>query len=112
MSNIQEGFKESAKIMETVSKEGVSYSFEKPEIRPVETVIYIVTAYRWGSRENHSYVVGCFNDLELAIKCADGQAIYRGGKYKCVVEESVMNKYVEDPADALAEHVKDVYWTR
>ena len=29
--------------------------------------IYIVTAYRWGSKESNSYVVGAFDNEELAI---------------------------------------------
>ena len=48
--------------------------------------VYIVTAYRRGERENHSYVVGCFLQGKQAKECADSHTEYRGGKYACAVE--------------------------
>jgi hypothetical protein len=48
--------------------------------------IYIVTAYRWGDRECHSYIVGAFLDKKIAIDAAEKEEEYRGGnKYKCQV---------------------------
>lgn len=46
---------------------------------------YVVTAYRWGQRNAHSYVVGAFPNLDDAKKCADAHVDYRGGKYGCEV---------------------------
>jgi hypothetical protein len=48
----------------------------------------VVTAYRWGQRNAHSYVVGAFTDLESAKKCAHDHTEYRGGKYACEVCEA------------------------
>lgn len=55
--------------------------------------VYIVTAYRWGDRSNHSYTVCVFNSKHMAIECANNHAIYRGGKYECVVEKCVINDF-------------------
>jgi len=66
--------------------------------------IYIVVAYRWGERSNHSYTVGAFETKEEAIVCADGHRDYRGGKYSCEVEEIIIGGYDED-MDNYAESV-------
>jgi hypothetical protein len=67
--------------------------------------IYVVTAYRWGDRNNHSYVLGAFNKITKAVKCADSHAQYRGGKYACVVDEVVLNSFNDDSD----EYSKEVY---
>ncbi len=43
--------------------------------------LYIVTMYRWGSRENHSYVIGVFSSEQKAGDAGDAEHKYRGGKY-------------------------------
>lgn len=58
--------------------------------------IYVVTAYRWGKVENHSYTLGVFNKKHAAINCADTHTQYRGGKYACVVEKCIMNDFNND----------------
>lgn len=58
--------------------------------------IYIVNAYRWGDRENHSYTLGVFDKKELAIECADSHTNYRGGKYGCAVEMCLLNEFDND----------------
>lgn len=58
--------------------------------------IYSVTAYRWGDREMHSYIVGLFSKKYAALKSAEFEEEYRGGKYLCEVREhKVINKYDE-----------------
>lgn len=52
---------------------------------------YLVTAYRWGEREAHSYFVGMYDKKHRAIKNAEAEADLRGGKYSCLVEEISMN---------------------
>lgn len=42
---------------------------------------YVVTAYRAGQKDNHSYVVGCAHYLNDAIDMATYECDYRGGKY-------------------------------
>ena len=42
---------------------------------------FVVVAYRYGLRDDHSYVVGVFNDLGLALQAADDHVGHRGGKY-------------------------------
>jgi hypothetical protein len=55
--------------------------------------IYIVNAYRFFSRENHSYTVGVFQKKSLAIDCADKERNDRGGKYACQVERFELNHH-------------------
>lgn len=74
--------------------------------------IYVVTAYRWGQRNAHSYVVKAFNDLEQAKTCATDHVEYRGGKYACeVIEADYLHEgekvprqvfYVESPYYGMA----------
>ena len=40
---------------------------------------YISTMYRWGCRENHSYVLGLFSDLHIAIRETIQEENNRGG---------------------------------
>jgi hypothetical protein len=58
--------------------------------------VYVVNAYRFGDRENHSYTLGVFTKKSKAIKCADSHYEYRGGKYICTVEECVLNIFDND----------------
>ena len=53
--------------------------------------VYVVTAYRWGNRESHSYVVGAFDNEENAIKEAKLETEWRGGKYECEVRSMELN---------------------
>lgn len=55
--------------------------------------IYVVTAYKFGERDNHSYVVAAFTSKDKAIECADHHTKYRGDKYACHVEELLNNEY-------------------
>lgn len=50
--------------------------------------VYVVTAYRFGDRENHSYVVGVFSTHALAMEASEIEQTWRGGnKYFCEVDE-------------------------
>lgn len=55
-------------------------------------MIYTVTAYRWGDREKHSYIVGVYNQKDAALKAAEFEEDYRGGKYGCEVLEWDLNE--------------------
>jgi len=54
--------------------------------------IYIVTAYRFGDKHNHSYVVGSFSTKEEAIRQAKIEEEWRGGKYDCEVIAMRLNE--------------------
>lgn len=60
---------------------------------------YTVTAYRWGQRANHSYVVGVFSDIERAKAAAEDEQIGRGGKYECEVVESEIDYHCGENFD-------------
>ena len=49
--------------------------------------LYTIHAYRWGNRENNSYIVAAVTDKILALRIAEQENIYRGGKYECEVLE-------------------------
>jgi len=49
----------------------------------MKPTIYTVHAYRWGDRECHSYSVGVYGKKHAALKAADTETDYRGGKYEC-----------------------------
>ena len=77
----------------------------------MKTYIYIVTAYRWGNRSNHSYNIGVFSKKHRAKKTADSHCEYRGGKYACVVYRCILNEFNND-ADNYTEEIyraKSVY---
>ena len=50
-------------------------------------IVYTVHAYRWGDRERHSYSVGVYSKKHAALKAAQTESGYRGGKYECEVLE-------------------------
>lgn len=55
--------------------------------------VYVVTMYRWGSRENHSYVLGVFSTKPKAIKGGEKERENRGGnKYYQECIEVPINK--------------------
>ena len=54
----------------------------------MSTRIYTVTAYRWGNKEAHSYVVLSTLVLSRAMFAAVNEENYRGGKYECEVIET------------------------
>lgn len=63
---------------------------------PDKNEIYIVTAYRWGDRSEHSYNLGVFTKKHKAQKTADSHCEYRGGKYACVVDKCQLNHFEND----------------
>ena len=67
--------------------------------------LYIVTAYKNGDQESHSYPIGVFDNLDLAIVEAESHADFRGGKYGCVVDECQLNHYRNEDDN----HTKEVY---
>lgn len=54
--------------------------------------IYVVTMYKWGLREDHSYVLGVYNKKHMAIQDAKQEDQDRGGKYIPEVLEFDINK--------------------
>lgn len=53
--------------------------------------IYVVWAYRWASLIEHNYLVGVYDDPEIAISKANEEVSYRGGKYDCIVYKTKLN---------------------
>ena len=54
--------------------------------------VYVVTMYRWGDREAHSYVLGVFGGKVRAFEEAWGAEECRGGKYEPEIVEMALNK--------------------
>ena len=57
---------------------------------------YTVHAYRWGDREMHSYSVGLYSKKHAALKAAESEEEWRGGKYACEVIEWIPDGKNED----------------
>lgn len=53
--------------------------------------LYVVTMYRWGERENHSYLLGVFNSKHRAKEIGAEHAEYRGNKYEPEIVELELN---------------------
>ncbi len=62
----------------------------------MKNTIYTVHAYRWGDREMHSYPVGVYSKKHAALKAAEAEEDYRGGKYECEVLEWVPDSAYEN----------------
>ena len=60
------------------------------------TIVFAVMARRWGRLNTHSYLVGVYSTLEMAIKAADSETEWRGGKYSCWVEEIYQDTFYSD----------------
>jgi hypothetical protein len=54
--------------------------------------MFIVTAYRHGDKELHSYVVGMFNTIDRATKASEDETQWRGGKYYCEILSMRVNE--------------------
>lgn len=55
--------------------------------------VYVVTAYQFGNKDNHSYVVGVFDSFEKALISSEGEEEDRGGKYSCEILEVKVNHF-------------------
>lgn len=51
------------------------------------TSCFVVTAYRWGDNERHSYVVAVLPTLDAALAVKSEEESWRGGKYSCGIVE-------------------------
>jgi hypothetical protein len=74
----------------------------------MKPTIYIVTSYRWGNHQDHSYPIGAFTKKAQAIKAADSHAEYRGGKYECEVDEVTADQF----DNGVDEYTKTIYKTK
>jgi len=58
--------------------------------------VYAVTAYRWSDKENHSYLVGIYQDENDANYYAEKEEDHRGGKYECEIIKVLIGEYRDD----------------
>ncbi len=49
--------------------------------------VYVITMYRWGNHEAHSYVLGVWSNIDTALLQGRIEESYRGGKYSPEVTE-------------------------
>lgn len=61
-----------------------------------QQLAYIVTAYRYGMRDEHSYFVSVSTNLDEAKASAESEVEYRGGKYGCEVVECPIGPWSEE----------------
>lgn len=58
--------------------------------------VYVVTMYRWGDTESHSYVLGVWSNQELALLHGNLESNFRGGKYDPKVTEWIIDANEHD----------------
>jgi len=58
--------------------------------------VFVVIAYRYGMRDDHSYLVSVSTQIEEAKQAAQSEMEYRGGKYGCEVVECPVGAWNED----------------
>lgn len=73
----------------------------------MKPTVYSVHAYRFGDRELRSYPVGVFPKKHAAIKAAEDEETYRGGKYGCEVTEWVLGVGSQAGNDQAAKAIRE-----
>ena len=77
------------------AKDALDFVSTKKETQSV----YIVTMYRYGDREKHSYVLGAYSAVEIAIQHGELEEYVRGGKYKMEFVVCDINKDLPLPPE-------------
>ena len=77
--------------------EGAGMSNELGNGGCVSKLVFVVTMYRYGDRERHSYVLGVFSNENIAHEYGEKEKEYRGGKY----EFEIIRFCVNSPTDFL-----------
>ena len=90
-------------LCRTLRREHRSFMHLERNMKPT---IYTVHAYRWGDRECHSYSVGVYGKKHAALKAAETEQDYRGGKYECEVLEWTLDSGTEGNHDNAPKVVK------
>ena len=63
---------------------------------------FVVEALRWGDREDHTYVVGVFDNLHDACEACVVEEMWRGGKYECFINDcNEMNIEIQEQKENL-----------
>jgi len=76
-------------------------------------IVYVITMYRWGDEESHSYLYGVETDKKEAIRKAAGEEVQRGGKYEAEIAEieighSTTRKYIKKIFSRQSSKNKDI----
>jgi Lar family restriction alleviation protein len=75
------------------SKEKVDRKWNTRTIKnKTQNSLYVVTMYRWGNRENHSYVLGMYDDENTAKQEAEKEIVNRDNKYFPEILQIPINK--------------------
>jgi len=64
--------------------------------------VFVVEALRWGDREDHTYVVGVYDNLRDACEACVVEEMWRGGKYECFINDcNEMNIEIQEQKKTL-----------
>jgi len=58
--------------------------------------IWVVTAHRAQVMSDHSYVVGLYDEFEVAKQACKIEEINRSGKYECRINQYTLNELPEE----------------
>lgn len=67
--------------------------------------MFVIIAYKNGDEESHSYPFALIENREEAIQVAEEHVTFRGGKYGCVVYETLVNRFWHEDIS----HMQEVY---
>lgn len=67
--------------------------------------LYVVTMYRWGDCNKHSYVLGVFDNEVTAKMQGIKEETFRGGKYSPDITDWNLNKTFTDEEEELDDHI-------
>ena len=77
---------------------------------PESPKLFVATAYRLSSRENHSYVIGVFSTLEKAKIAARALSLETGYKYGYGIDECPLDEEVEDADENIVDAQDTKAW--
>ena len=75
----------------------------------LDNKVYTVHSYRFGDRENHSYIVGVYSSPEKALKEAELEELNRRGEYVCEVIEWEIDSRFEEDTGCKFNYIKSLY---
>jgi hypothetical protein len=77
--------------------------------KDMSALIYKIQAFRFGSKGLHSYIVGIYIDKLEALKRAEYEEDFRGGKYECEVSEHEYDLIVVGAATTIIHPIGTLY---
>lgn len=59
-------------------------------------IVYVTEMLRWGSEEDHHYIVGVYSSHDVAEFAGDAEKSWRGGKYEFKIHQIKIDNKIPD----------------